>query len=130
MQRSSAAPRPTQQTFGPMELRATSDEPNNSESLAQMNAAIDRSGIQRKVLAADLGLSESQFSRLTSGVQGFPIALLDRLPASIVLDYLDRMAHERGAHVEREDAAVMAATRLVEAALAFVRVKAQMAKAG
>ena len=98
-------------------------------ALRCLNDAIDASATARKVLAGECGLSEAQFSRLTGGAQGFPLPLLDRLPDSIVLDYLDRMAHERGAHVEREDAAVLAATRLAEAAMAFVRVKVRMAKA-
>jgi hypothetical protein len=105
------------------------DRDDKRLALRCLNDAIDAGGTARKALAGDCRMSEAQFSRLTSGVQGFPLSLLDQLPDSIVLDYLDRMAHERGAHVEREDAAVLAATRLAEAAMQFVRVKVRMAKA-
>jgi hypothetical protein len=122
-----------QPTLGPMEVErvdAAKETEGNSVALSCLNAAIDDAHVQRKVLASDLQMSEGYLSRLTSGAQACPLSLLDKLPDSIVLPCLDRIARARGARVMRDDEDVIAAEHLAEAAMRFVRVKVQMAKAG
>ena len=88
-----------------------------SFSLGCLNAAIDASGVPRKALAADCGLSDAQFSRLTSGVQGFPVSLLDRLPKPITSDFLRRMDDALGC-----DPVAAAAEQLAMAAVRYLSV--------
>jgi hypothetical protein len=99
------------------------------DALQLLNDAINQSGVQRKVLATDCGLSESQFSRLTSGAQGFPIPLLDKLPDAIRADWLNRMESR-----DQQDVLALAAEQLTIAAVRWLRLvggmRKRMAKAG
>lgn len=65
-----------------------------------LNDAIDRSGVKRGALATDCGVTEGQFSRLTGGSQGFPIALLAALPRRIRVDVLKRLGALDGLQVQ------------------------------
>lgn len=98
-----------------------------SVALDCLNAAIDASSMQRKVLAYDCGISEAQFSRLTTGAQGFPLTLLDKLPRAVVADFLQRMQDRH------DDPVAVAAEQLIVAGLRFIRLvrsmRPRMAKA-
>lgn len=101
----------------------------NAVALDCLNAAIDGSRIPRKVLADHLGISEAQFSKLTSGVQAFGVGHLDKLPAAIRSDFLRRMSE---AHDEetRERIVLERALHAIVDALVILRGRSRMAKAG
>jgi len=64
--------------------------------LACLVAAIDCSGLPRKAIAADAGLSEAQLSKVLAGVQGLPPDFIDRLPRHVRVDFLRRLAVRDG----------------------------------
>lgn len=71
----------------------------NSLAVACLLAALDESGIPRKVFASDLGLTEPELSKALSS-QRFDIRWLDELPPVVALDWFTRYARQKfGAHV-------------------------------
>lgn len=97
-----------------------------------LNAAIDESGVPRKALAREAGISEAQFSKL---VRSAALDLVDRLPDEIVTAWLDRMGHQRGFEVrvlapERLDAEVLNLLEQLTTVLRLRKVRTRPAKAG
>lgn len=108
-------------------------------SRAALQAVIDRSDIQRKVMAAEVCAGdESMFSKKVAGAVGrtFDLDDLDRLPRAIRVEWLQRMCVADGLTAPRElDAAELSEqllTRVDElASLAkLARVITKQAKAG
>lgn len=101
------------------------------DSLAMrcLRDACDASGLPQKALAGPRSLK--QFNKLLNGVQAFPVAALDALPADVADDFVARYGTQRGLIVRRptreEDLARLAesfaeATRIVlDITAAFVR---------
>lgn len=74
-----------------------STDDRNLIAVQCLNAAIDQSGIPRKVLAEDfVGVGEAQFSKLAHSAA---IDLIDKLPDEIVLEWLRRMGKTRAFEV-------------------------------
>ena len=123
-----------QLAFGPTPLETVSntapaqETTGNRDAVGCLRDAIDRSGVQDKVLVDATGVSKGYFSKTTNGASPCPLQLLDRLPDPPVLDALDRMARQRGARVVREDEDILAAQRLAEVANDFIRVRVRMAR--
>lgn len=112
-------PRPT--SLAPMASHG------DSLALRCLNDAIDRAGIIRKVLADRCGHTEKQFSKLTSGAQGFPVSLLDALPLSIVRDFQTTYADARRERTRDElDEQIFEA---IERLVALFAVRGRAAKA-
>lgn len=73
--------------------------------------------MKEETLAANVGMSRGNFSRLLSGRydQKLPLDLLDKLPREIVTDFLARMQEQH------EDPTLVAADQLVRAGIRFIR---------
>lgn len=105
--------------------------PRDSMALRCLNESIEawcaETGRTRKELAGLLGVSDAQFSRLTSGVQAFGVAQLDLLPRDLRLDFYQRVNQiDAGADLE-----ALLAGRLAHAAINFLSCcKKPMAKMG
>lgn len=102
----------------------------NSLSRRCLVAAIDHSGVQRKVLADEVGQKEPQFSKSLSGLPGGDFnAVVDKIRPVIRLDYARRLADaERAGGLED-----LAAEDLAFAAIRYLstrRIHVRMAKAG
>lgn len=81
-----------------------------------MDAAIRESGLDRKVLVEDSGWSDGQFSKVANGTQGCLVDLAYRLPKKLRADFFRRLNE-----MENIDPRVLAAERLMTAALQFIR---------
>lgn len=89
------------------------------EALRLLNAAIDASAIPRKVLAEDLcGMSQGNFSKVTSGEQGDVFSLVFRLPTDVRRDFFDRLVE-----ADYADPLERAAEQLALAAVRFLRTR-------
>jgi hypothetical protein len=84
--------------------------------------AIDRAGVPHKVAAAELAVSDAQFSRLITGTQAMPLDALDLLPRSVVDAWLKKYAATRGLRVEAEDDLLCALTKATNALADVTRV--------
>lgn len=99
----------------------------NSLSCECLTAAVDHSGIVRKVLAGEVGQSESQFSKSLSGTKGGDFnQVVDRIRPSIRLDYAQRLADlERVGGLED-----LAAQDLAHAAIRYLSTRRLPTKVG
>jgi hypothetical protein len=81
-----------------------------------LEAAIRESGLDRKALVDESGWSEGQFSKVANGAQGCLVDLAYRLPKKLRADFFRRLDE-----LENIDPRVLAAERLMTAALQFIR---------
>lgn len=92
----------------------------NSLSRTCLVAAVDHSGVPRKQLADEIGMSESQFSKTLGGLPGGDFCTVaDRIRESIRLDYARRFveAHRAGGLDD------LAAEDLAHAAIRYLAVR-------
>ena len=101
-----------------------------SLSLRCLNEAIDASPILAKVLAEEhLEVSEGEFSKLRAG--RFRVEHIDRLPQELIDDWQTRLDAARAkAGMSHEDVVLARLAHAVIDALALVKQKRRMAKAG
>ena len=94
-----------------------------------LNEAIDRSGTKRLALATECGVSEAQFSKLTGGVQHFPLEMLAELPRAVRVDVVRRIAALDGLRVHDPDVVALSAD-LLDAFEPFLRAYVARAAVG
>lgn len=92
-----------------------------SESVRALAEAIDGSPNGRKGVAIDAAIPESTLSKILSGVQGVPGALLDALGDATILDFMQRLGRPRGIEVRLIKSSEIN-EQLLEAAQEMVRV--------
>lgn len=94
----------------------------NSLSCTCLTEAVDASGVIRKVLAEEVGQSESQFSKSLSGMKGGDFnQVVDNIRSDIRLDYARRLAEaEREGGLED-----LAAEALAIAAIRYLGTRRQ-----
>ncbi len=72
------------------------------DALALVAAAIEESGLQRKVIALALGVDPAYLSRMLTGEKPWPIQKLDMLPAEVRRAYARMQAEREGWQVVEE----------------------------
>jgi hypothetical protein len=77
----------------------------DSVAMQCLRDAIEVSGLPKKALVGDV--SEKQFYKLLNGVQAFGVDRLDRLPPTIVEEFLIRYGDALGLEVRRRDPVVI-----------------------
>lgn len=106
------------------------ETPGNFLSCELLAAAIDGSGMTRKVLADDhLGISEGELSKLLASGR-FRLELIDRLPPAIRADWQRRMDEAEDVSVREQIVIARALHALVDALTMLKGRRGRMAKAG
>lgn len=92
----------------------------NRVALACLNAALDAyfsaHGVKEENFALEHGMSKGNWSRMRTGLQAFPVNLLDEMPMEVVGDFLHRMNESTQA-----DPMTIAAEQLALAAVRYLR---------
>lgn len=76
--------------------------PEASIALADLNAALDRTGLSDKQLFPD-GIDKRTVSKMRTGIQAFPIALLDVLPREARIAFYRRQLAREGFEIRAID---------------------------
>lgn len=69
--------------------------PDDSVALADLNAALDKTGLSDKQLFPD-GMDKRTVSKMRTGQQAFPVALLDVLPREARITFYRRQLAREG----------------------------------